>query len=157
MEIFTIIKGSTKGGGSTAIGGLLTGECSLGKQEHLTSGSFPLFLQYHRFRQSLASRQSGQYPLRFTPNSSLPYRRAFPKVVEQDAADEPGERPLASSRDWQLTGSGHPLRVTGGKTPNGYMFSELPQIADIVRSAFHHLANPPVLQITAFWVRVIPG
>jgi hypothetical protein len=29
------------------------------------------------------------------------------------------------------------------------MFSELPQVADIVRSAFD--------QITAFWVRTIPG
>jgi hypothetical protein len=37
------------------------------------------------------------------------------------------------------------------------MFSELPQVADIVRSAFHHLANPFVLRITAFWVRAIPG
>jgi hypothetical protein len=26
------------------------------------------------------------------------------------------------------------------------MFSEFPQLADIVRSAFHHLANPLVLQ-----------
>jgi len=30
------------------------------------------------------------------------------------------------------------------------MFSESPQIADMVRSAFHHSANPLVLQITAF-------
>jgi hypothetical protein len=36
------------------------------------------------------------------------------------------------------------------------MFSELLQIADIVRSAFHSSANPLVLQITAFWVRAIP-
>ena len=36
------------------------------------------------------------------------------------------------------------------------MFSELPQVADIVRSAFDHLANPLVLRITAFWVRAIP-
>jgi len=40
--------------------------------------------------------------------------------------------------------------VTGGKAPSEYMFSELPQVADIVRSAFHHLANPLVLRITAF-------
>ena len=33
------------------------------------------------------------------------------------------------------------------------MFSELPQVADIVRSAFDHLANPLVVQITAFWAR----
>ena len=32
--------------------------------------------------------------------------------------------------------------VTGGKTPSEYMFSELPQVADIARSVFHHLANP---------------
>jgi hypothetical protein len=38
----------------------------------------------------------------------------------------------------------------GGKTPSEYMFSESPHIADIVRSAFHHSANPLVLQITAF-------
>jgi hypothetical protein len=37
------------------------------------------------------------------------------------------------------------------------MFSELPPTADIVRNAFHHFANPLVLQITAFWVRAIPG
>jgi hypothetical protein len=29
------------------------------------------------------------------------------------------------------------------------MFSELPQVADIARTAFDHLANPLVLQITA--------
>lgn len=45
----------------------------------------------------------------------------------------------------------------GGKTPSEFMFSELPQVADIVRSAFHHLANPLVLQITVFWVPAIPG
>jgi hypothetical protein len=43
-----------------------------------------------------------------------------------------------------------PLGVTDGKTPSKYMFSESPQIADIVRRAFHHSANPLVLQITAF-------
>jgi hypothetical protein len=37
------------------------------------------------------------------------------------------------------------------------MFSELPQVADIVRSALDHLANPLVLQITVFWARGIPG
>jgi len=50
-----------------------------------------------------------------------------------------------------------PERVKGGKTPGEYMFSALPQVADIVRSAFHHLANSLVLQITAFWVQAIPG
>ena len=49
------------------------------------------------------------------------------------------------------------LWVTGGKAPSEYMFSELPQLADIVRSAFDHLENPLVLRITAFWVRAIPG
>jgi len=33
------------------------------------------------------------------------------------------------------------------------MFSELPQLADIARSAFPHLAKPLVLRITAFWVQ----
>jgi len=37
------------------------------------------------------------------------------------------------------------------------MFSELPQLADVVRSAFDHLENSLVLRITAFWVRAIPG
>jgi hypothetical protein len=37
------------------------------------------------------------------------------------------------------------------------MFSELPQLADVVRSAFDHLENPLVLRIKAFWVRAIPG
>jgi hypothetical protein len=45
---------------------------------------------------------------------------------------------------------GGPTRVTGGKTPSECMFSESPQIADMVGSAFHHSANPLVLQITAF-------
>jgi len=43
--------------------------------------------------------------------------------------------------------------VTNGKTPSEYIFSELPQVADIARSAFSLLARPLVLQITAFWVR----
>ena len=34
-----------------------------------------------------------------------------------------------------------PNWVTGGKTPSEYIFSELPQVADIVSSAFHHLAT----------------
>jgi hypothetical protein len=34
-----------------------------------------------------------------------------------------------------------PLGVTGGKTASEYMFSELPQLGDIVRSAFDHLEN----------------
>ena len=42
------------------------------------------------------------------------------------------------------------LWVTGGKTPSEYMFSELPLLADIVRSAFGHLENPLVSRITAF-------
>jgi hypothetical protein len=49
------------------------------------------------------------------------------------------------------------LWVTGDKTPSDDMFSELPQVADIVRRAFDHLANPLVLRITAFWVGAIPG
>ena len=55
--------------------------------------------------------------------------------------------PIANS-DCGASGLGQ-----GGKTPSEYMFSELPQVADIVRSAFHHLANPFVLRITAFWAR----
>jgi hypothetical protein len=38
--------------------------------------------------------------------------------------------------------------VTSGKSPSEYMFSELPQVADIVRSPFHHLASPLVLGAT---------
>src|SRR6516164_9321426 len=46
------------------------------------------------------------------------------------------------------------LWVTGGKTPSEYNCSELPQVADIARSAFfHHLASPHVSQITEFWVQ----
>ena len=48
------------------------------------------------------------------------------------------------------------LRVTGGKTLSEYIFSGLPQVADIARTAFHSSASPLVLQITAFWVRAIP-
>ena len=50
-----------------------------------------------------------------------------------------------------------PFWVTGGKTPREYIFSELPQVADIARSAFHDLASPLVPQITEFWVQAIPG
>ena len=50
-----------------------------------------------------------------------------------------------------------PERVKGGKTPGEYIFSELPQIADIVRSAFHDLTNPVISQITTFWVQAIPA
>ena len=49
-----------------------------------------------------------------------------------------------------LQNCGRPLWVKGGKTPSEYMFSESPQITDIVRSAFHHSAHLLVLQITAF-------
>jgi hypothetical protein len=45
------------------------------------------------------------------------------------------------------TSSHFPLRVTGGKTRREYMFSRYPQVADIVRSAFQYLANPPQLRI----------
>jgi hypothetical protein len=44
--------------------------------------------------------------------------------------------------DFEEVGDGEgPLWVTGGKIPSEYIFSELPQVADIVRSAFHHLAT----------------
>jgi hypothetical protein len=49
------------------------------------------------------------------------------------------------------------LRINGGKTPSEYIFSELPQVADIAGSAFHDLASPLVSQITAFWIQAIPG
>ena len=48
------------------------------------------------------------------------------------------------------------LAVTGGKTRSEYIFSELPQVADIVRSAFHHSANRSYCG-SRFWVRAIPG
>ena len=35
-----------------------------------------------------------------------------------------------------------PVKVTGGKTPSEYMFSELPQVADIARRAFSILPTP---------------
>ena len=50
-----------------------------------------------------------------------------------------------------------PVRVTGGKTPNEDIFSALPQVSDIDRSAFDLWRRPLVLQITAFWVRAIPA
>ena len=37
----------------------------------------------------------------------------------------------------------HTPRVTGGKTRSEYMFSALPQIADIARNKFHNSANQP--------------
>ena|SRR5215510_10871240 len=42
--------------------------------------------------------------------------------------------------------------VTGGKTPDEYMYSALPQVADIARSAFHRITgsdNSGPLSITA--------
>src|SRR6516164_548557 len=39
--------------------------------------------------------------------------------------------------------AGGPLRVTGGKTRSEYMFSALPQIADIARSEFHNSVSQP--------------
>ena len=56
-----------------------------------------------------------------------------------------------------LSDVGSRLWVTGGKTPSEYMFSELPQLADIVSRAFDHLEKPLVLRITAFRLRAIPG
>ena len=47
------------------------------------------------------------------------------------------------------------LWVTGGKTPSEYIFSELPQVADIVRNAFHHLATHWYCG-SLFWVQAIP-
>jgi hypothetical protein len=41
---------------------------------------------------------------------------------------------------------GGPLGVTGGKTPGEYMYSALPQVDDIARSAFHYSVD--VLRIT---------
>ena len=35
-----------------------------------------------------------------------------------------------------------PVWVTGGKAQSEYMCSELPQLADIDRSAFHQLTRP---------------
>ena len=52
------------------------------------------------------------------------------------------ETKLAASNEWLL-------RVTGDKTLSEPIFSELPRIADIVRSAFHHLASPLVLRSAA--------
>ena len=49
-----------------------------------------------------------------------------------------------------------PLSLTGGKTRSEYIFSEFPQVADIARSGFHHVASLLVSQITAFWVQAIP-
>lgn len=84
-----------------------------------------------------------------------------------DVAHEPdlrsrhsGWAPLSRTRQCERQPLGGPkslVWVTGGKTPTEYLFSESPQIADIVRSTFHHSANPLVLQITPLWVRAIPG
>jgi hypothetical protein len=41
----------------------------------------------------------------------------------------------------------HTAWVTSGKNRREYMFSGLPQVADIVRSAFEYLANPPQLRV----------
>ena len=76
-----------------------------------------------------------------------------------DVAHEPdlrsrhsGWAPLSRTRQCERQPLGGPkslVWVTGCKTLNEYMFSELLRITDIVRSAFH------VLQISAFWVRAI--
>src|SRR6516165_2380669 len=43
------------------------------------------------------------------------------------------------------------LGVTGGKTRSEYMFSALPQIADIARSVFHNSANQPNCRSRVPW------
>src|SRR6516162_1602387 len=70
---------------------------------------------------------------------------------------EPEDGPKSSFHLRPLSEAPCRLGVTSGKTPSEYRFSELPQVADILRSPFGHLANPLVLQITAFGARAIPG
>ena len=50
-----------------------------------------------------------------------------------------------------------PLWVTGGKTPSEDIFSELPQVADINRSAFTVGGGPPYCRSLHSGVRAIPG
>jgi hypothetical protein len=64
---------------------------------------------------------------------------------------------VATYLDRSASTGGGLLWVTGGKTPSEYIFSELPQVADIARRAFHDLVSPLVSQIMAFWVQAIPG
>ena len=66
--------------------------------------------------------------------------------------------PSSAVRNSNMEGQ---LWVTGGKTRSEYMFSVLPQIADIARSEFSQFSQPTVLPITrsadhAFWARAIP-
>jgi hypothetical protein len=73
-----------------------------------------------------------------------------------DVAHEPdlrsrhsGWAPLSRTRQCERQPLGGPkslVWVTGGKTRREYMFSGLPQVADIFRSAFQYLANPPQLR-----------
>src|SRR6516162_5069319 len=69
---------------------------------------------------------------------------------------EPEDGPKSSFHLRPLSEAPCRLGVTGGKTRSEYIFSELPQVADIARTAFLSSASPLVLQITPFWVRVIP-
>jgi hypothetical protein len=52
--------------------------------------------------------------------------------MASSSVSAPRKMPLTSIRDGYEES---PDWVTGGKTLNEYMFSELPQVADIVRSA----------------------
>src|ERR1700747_1448484 len=65
---------------------------------------------------------------------------------------------------YESRGSRTDLGAPGGENPPGdstravkprvsICSPNCPRVADIVRSAFDHLANPLVLQITAFWAR----
>src|SRR5262249_14409829 len=78
-----------------------------------------------------------------------------------DVAHEPDLRsrhsgwvPLSRTRQFERQPLGGPkslVWVTCGKPPSEYIFSGLPQVADIFRSAFHHLGL--VLRMTSFWIR----
>jgi hypothetical protein len=70
----------------------------------------------------------------------------------KDRFEAPRSCPWPASIEWV---SEVGLGSRGCKTPSEYMFSELPQVADIARTAFHYSASPLVLRITAFWVRAI--
>jgi hypothetical protein len=108
--------------------------------------------------------------------------RNYPNTITEDSVVDPSSAicntfpnpcgNLSNLGTWTLAGSTPPpspriswngTDITGTtQLPNRSravkdIFSALPQVADIDRSVFHLWRRPLVLQITAFWVRAIPG
>src|SRR5260370_17007293 len=94
--------------------------------------------------------QTKTYATREPFSMQLPWRVSINSGRYNPSIEREGGRE-ASAGCSRIDGSGPksngPNWVTGGKARREYMFSGLPQIADIVRSSFQYLANPPQQRI----------